>query len=88
MYCIIKKCTRSDNDVEYKLNKMATKIAVQVNDEIFNGKNTVSVIVFIQEFKAACNVSNIHEGAVIWLLKYYLNGSLESIFKARVALPF
>lgn len=70
-----------------ELNKMIKKRAVQMKDRTFNGKDPMSIIVFLQDFKAACNAYRIQEGAAMWIYEQYLSGRVESVIKARVALP-
>lgn len=61
-YRLIKKSTRYEDDVANKLNKMTKKTAVQMKDRTVSAKDPVSIIAFLQNFKAACNACNIHEG--------------------------
>lgn len=65
---------------------MTKKVAVQLKDWTFNSKESVSIIVFLQDFKAASTACNILKGIVMWIFKHYLSSSAESFIKARVAL--
>lgn len=44
------------------------------------------MIAFLQDFEAACDACNIHDGAKMWLFKNYVTGSVDAIIKARVVL--
>lgn len=46
--------------------KMHSKIAVQMKDQAFNGKDSVSVINFLPEFNRACDTPRIYKVAVVW----------------------
>lgn len=50
-------------------------------------KRPGSIIAFLHDFKAACDVCNIHEDPEKCLFKHHLDGHIESLTKARVMLP-
>lgn len=56
-----------------------------MKDRAFNGKDPLSIIASLQDFKTACNAWNIQESAAMCLLKIYLSGPIESLIKARIA---
>lgn len=66
---------------------MTKKVAVQMKDRTFCGRDQVSIIAVLQDCKAACDAFKIHEGAAIWLLKHFLTRCVEADIKALVALP-
>lgn len=66
---------------------MNKKVAVQTKDWTFGGTDTVSIIAFLQDFKAARKASNVQEGAALQLFNHFLAGPVEAVIKARVALP-
>lgn len=68
-YRLLKKSGRYDKDVDHELSHMTKNVAVHMKDRTFGFKDTVSNIAFLQDFKAACIVCNIHEGVALWLLK-------------------
>lgn len=39
---------------------MGWKVVVQVKDQVFSGKYTISVIIILTKFKRACDSSRIH----------------------------
>lgn len=65
---LLKDSSLYDNNVTRKLLKMAKKIAVQMKDHTFSGKNPRSVRVFLKEIKSACNACEIHEIAAMGCL--------------------
>lgn len=78
-----KKCTRYENEVKKKLNKMATRTAMQMKPNIFSGKNAVSIIAFLQIFKAAYDASSNFETAGMRAFKYYAAGPVEAVIKPQ-----
>lgn len=66
---------------------MTKKTAVPMRNRTFNGKEPLSIVAFLQNFKAACDARNVHEGAAMWLFEHYLNRPVESVINARFALP-
>lgn len=66
---------------------MAKKIAVEMKDRIFSGKEQMSKIAFLQEFKSAWNACGIHKSAAIWLLKQYLVDPAGAVENALLTLP-
>lgn len=85
-YGLLKKSSGQDYDVAHKPQKMAKWIAVQTNYRISSGKESILVIVFLQEFKSVGDACGIHKGAIIWLSKQYLAGPAETAVKPRVTL--
>lgn len=86
-YFLSKKSTKYHVETASVSNKMTEKIAVQMKDQGFNGKYIVSIITFLQVYKAGCGACNIYEDAVVWPFEYYPNDPVESIFRAGFALP-
>lgn len=58
-----------------------------MKDRTFSGKNSLSIIAFLQDWKVACNAGKIHETAAMWLFKHCFNGSVKSVVKAWINLP-
>lgn len=61
-YRLSKTSARYDDDVANELNKRTKKTTVQIKDRTFSGRDPVSIIAFLQNFKTACDACNIHEG--------------------------
>lgn len=61
-YHIIKQLARYEDVVAYKIHRMANKTTVEMMDKMFSGKENISVVGFLQDFKLACNARVIHEG--------------------------
>lgn len=57
-----------------------------MKNRIINGKEPVTIIAFLQDFKAPCNACNIHESAAMWPFKNYLSVPVESVIKNGVAI--
>lgn len=68
------------------LNRITNNTAVQMKDRNFSGKDSVSIIAFLPDFKAACDACNFHESTAVWLLKHYPNGPVRSVINAHVVL--
>lgn len=58
-----------------------------MKDGTFKGKERISIVVFLQDFKAECDFCNIHKRETMSILKHYLNSQVESFIEASVALP-
>lgn len=48
---LIKKLSRHEDDMAHKLSHSTKKAAVQMKDRTFGGRDPVTVIAFLQEFK-------------------------------------
>lgn len=81
-YYLLKKLSHLDDDVVHELHKMAKKIASQIKDCFFSGKDPILVVAFLQDCKSACDAYGIYEGAVMCLFKYFLTGLSEPAVKA------
>lgn len=55
--------------------------------QIFNGRDSVSKIVFLLECKATSDGENVHNGTSLLIFKYNLSARVESIIKAHIVLP-
>lgn len=58
-----------------------------MKDRVFSGKDLVSIIFFLKDFKAARNAWNIHEIEAMLLFKPYMTGPIDAVTKAQVTLP-
>lgn len=58
----MKRLFTYDDDVVHELHKIAKKIAMQMKNPTFSGKDPMSLIVFLQEYKSACGSYRISEG--------------------------
>lgn len=63
-YRLLKKSCHYDDDVEHELHKMAEKMAVRMKDHIFSGKDTLSVVAFLQVYMTAFNLCRTNEDAI------------------------
>lgn len=77
---------RYDNDIAKELNKMTKKTAIQLKDRAFNVKDSVSIIVFVQDFKAACDAVKFQKRTAMWLFMRYLKARIKSVINAYVTL--
>lgn len=75
------KYYRYINDVRHDLRKMAKKIVVLMKNRSFSGKGPMSKIALLQEFKSACDVYRIREGAALWLFKQFPASSAKEAVK-------
>lgn len=66
---------------------MIKKTVVQMKDQIFSGKDSMSVMAFLQDFKFQCDACNIHGGATVWLSMQFLTGDAEPVVTSRITSP-
>lgn len=52
-YHLMKKSARYDDDLASELNNMTKKNAIQKNYKTVNGKDRMSIIAFLRDFKVA-----------------------------------
>lgn len=86
-YRPLKTSERYDDDVAHEMSRMTKTVPVEMKDRMVDGRDPVSIITFLQDLKAMCDACNVHEGAVLWLFKYFLSSPVKSVTKARVTLP-
>lgn len=65
---------------------MYKKVAVQIKDQTFNGKDHISVIRYSTGFKRACDTSRIHGGSFDFLFKDFMTGPALVFNKVRLDL--
>lgn len=65
-----------------EVNEKTRKMVAEMENKNFNGKEPLSIIAFLQEFKSICDELHIYDSAQIWLFKNYLNGLVESVIRA------
>lgn len=68
-YRHIKWSARCDDEIAPELHRMAKTLATQMKDTKISGKDSISVIVFLQDFKLACDACEREEGVALWLFK-------------------
>lgn len=65
---------------------MLKKVAVQMKDRPFLGKDPMSVITFLQYPRSAFDACGKHEKAAMWLFKQYFIGLIKAAVKSHVVL--
>lgn len=58
-------------------------VTIEVINQAFNGKHSISVIHSLTEFKRACDSSHIDECAAVWLFRDFMNGPALDAVEAR-----
>ena len=58
-----------------KISKQVSKLRVTIGKEGFDGRKSITIIPFLIYFRKACNNADVHEGASVWLLMYFLQGT-------------
>lgn len=86
-YRRIKRFFHYDDDITNELKKITKKITVPMKDHSISVENLVSTIASLQGFKVACDASNIHDRAAMWLFKHYISGRVKAVIVARVTVP-
>lgn len=86
-YKFTKKTKHYDHHVSQNVGPMTMKITAQMNDRDFSWRDLVPIIAFLQGFKAVFDACSIHKESTFLLIKYFLTGSVQSVMKAKVALP-
>lgn len=69
-----------------EIQKRRKKVAVQMRDEAFNGKDYNTAIDFLAKFKRACDSSFIHGCAAIELFRELMNSPALDTLMARLSL--
>lgn len=46
---------------------MPKKVSIQMKDQVLNGRDSISVINFLAEFKLEVNSSRVRDGAAVWI---------------------
>ena len=44
----------------------------------FDGNQPITIIPFLMNFRMSCNIADVHEGATVWLLPYFLRSADKS----------
>lgn len=70
-----------------KFERVTWKTTVEMNNQSISGKEPVSSISFLQDFKTVCDAVYIHKGASTGLIKHYVLGSGKALIKAGMAVP-
>lgn len=68
------------------MQRMQKKVTVQMKEQTFNGRDSISVIDFMTENKQAWKFSGIYEGATVRLIQEFMNGAVPLTFKERLTL--
>lgn len=75
-----------NDDAASDLQKRCRKVVVQEKDQAFNGKDFISVVNVLTDFKKACHSSRNHEGAAAWLFRKFMNCPDLAVIKVRLTL--
>lgn len=67
---------------------MGEKVAVQIKDQAFNRKDSISVINFSSEFKRTRNLSRIQDGAAAYIHRESMNCFDLTAIKAWLTLSW
>lgn len=85
-YRLIHKSQRHDDDVASEIQKMHRKVAVQVKEQAFNSKESISVKNFSTKFRLACDSSRCYEDAAVWHFREFMNGPALPAIKVWLTL--
>lgn len=66
---------------------MTKRVAIEMKHGALGGENSVLIIAFLQNLKAACDCCNINERAGFGLIRHFLTSTVDAVIKCRVALP-
>lgn len=83
-YRLVHKFQRYDDEVASEIQRVRKKVAVKMKDQVFDRKESISVISALNEFKRARNASRIHKGASICLSQEFMNGSVLAVIKVQL----
>lgn len=83
-YRFIQKSLRYNDDVASPMQKMCNNVAVQMNNQTYDGQDLISFINLLTEIMRACDSSQIHEGTAIWLFIEFMSGPTPTAIKARL----
>lgn len=62
---LLKKLSGYEDKVAHERHKMAKKIAVKVKNHAFVGKDSISVIAFLEQFRSTFDACKIYESAAM-----------------------
>lgn len=65
---------------------MKNKVAVQMMDQVFSGKDSISVINLWTEFKGAWDSLQIHDEAAAWPFTEFMSDPRLAAIRARLTL--
>lgn len=68
------------------MQKIFKKTAVQMRDQAYNDKDSISVENVLSEFRPSCDSSRFHEGAADFLFREFMNGSAFAAIKGQLML--
>lgn len=85
-YGLLNKSSGYDDDASHDLHRMVNRLAVQMKDGAFSGKDSTLVVAFLQEFKSACDAGRLYGSAALCLFNQLLTGRAEAEVKVRVTL--
>lgn len=79
--------SRSHADVvDSEMQKTRKRVAAQMKNQAFNGKDPITIVNYLIDFKRACHLSNIQEGAAVWLFRDYTTDPAFAAIKARLTI--
>lgn len=56
-----------------KIDPPKKKLKSEMHNHEFSRTEPIQIVNFLQNFKPACNSSNVHEGQAVWLFSGFIN---------------
>lgn len=75
---------RYDDTILSYVSKLAEKVNLEIEAHLFVAKDRIFVIEFLTVFKLPCDMKNIHEDVVMWLLHYYVQKTPANTLNSRI----
>lgn len=69
-----------------KCQNMRKNVAAQMKDEAFNGKNPISIINVLTEFKRVCDWPHVYNSATVWFFRGAMTGLALAAIKVRFSI--
>lgn len=83
---LIRRSQRYEDYFTSEMQKIRKKVAMQMKDQVFSGKDLISAINYLTEFKRECDSSRIPERAAVWLFRDFINERALAANEARMTL--
>lgn len=80
------KSSKNDRRISNYIDKQVKKVKSQLKANLFDKNDRISIIGFGPIFKLACNTNRIRESAAMYVLPYYINGTLANAIHSHTCI--
>lgn len=86
-YRLLNASSRYEKMTAKSIGKLLKNIRVQMRNLIFNGRDLISILSFLEKFKFAYEAKDVHESAAMWLFHYFMEGRSQRSLLAKMSNP-